>query len=96
MNRFVADVDIAERESDELPCTFIVVSGDVGDPCPFAGFTQNLLNDVVVSLSPVPPACELPAIDDVANEVKTIGFVMLEEVEKPFGLATGGSQVNIR
>lgn len=96
VNGFVADVDTAEGESDELPRTFIVISGDIGDPCPLAGLAQNLLNDVVVGLSPIPPAFQLPTVDDVPNKEKTIALVMLEKVEKPFGLATGGSQMNIR
>jgi hypothetical protein len=44
---------------------------------------------------PVPAALELPAVDDVADEVELIRFVVPQEIQQKIGLATGSTQVNI-
>jgi hypothetical protein len=48
-----------------------------------------------VRLRPVPPALQLPAIDDVADEVELVGLVVPQEIQQIVGLAAGCSQVNV-
>ena len=95
VDRFVDNLDIAECEAQKLAEHFVVVAGDVGDAGAFARFAQHFLHDVVMRAGPVPAALELPAVDDVAYQVKPVGFVVAQEVEQIFGLAAGCSQVNI-
>jgi hypothetical protein len=37
----------------------------------------------------------LPAVDDVADEVKIVGLVVPQKVEKIVGLAAGGAQMDV-
>jgi hypothetical protein len=38
------------------------------------------LHNIVVSLSPVPAAFQLPAVDDVTYEIEMIAIVVFEEI----------------
>ena len=95
MHRLVADFDSAESQAEELAQEFVVVTGDVGDFRALARLAQDLLHHVVVGLGPVPAALQLPAIDDVADQVEVIGFVVPQEVQQITSLAAGCSQVDV-
>ena len=92
---FIAYFDVAKREAEKLTQDFVVVARDIrylGAP---ARFAQYFLDHVIVSLGPIPAALELPAIDDVADEIQVVGIVVPEEIEQIFGLATRCSQVDV-
>ncbi|EHP44079.1 hypothetical protein OR16_05342 [Cupriavidus basilensis OR16] len=48
-----------------------------------------------MALRPVPAAAQLPAIDDVADQVELVRFIVLEEIEQVIGLAARRAEVNV-
>ena len=65
-----------------------MVAGDVDHPGTFAHLAEQLLDDVVVGLRPIPTTLEAPTVDDVADEIDRLRVVMLEEIEDELVLAT--------
>src|SRR3974390_631178 len=73
----------------------VVIAREIADLRPFPGLAQNLLDNVVVALSPEPRLSQSPAVDDVAHEVEVFGFGVAQEVEEKIGLASAGSQMDV-
>ena len=96
MHRLAGDQDAAEVMVEIVAQRLVVIAGHVDHVRPFARLAQNLLDDVVMRLRPIPPALEPPAIDDVAHEIKPVGFVLAQEVEQEIGLAAGRAQMDVR
>src|SRR5207237_8102865 len=86
----------AELQLREIAQPFVMITGDVSDPRTLADFAQNLLDNVVVRLRPIPRLLQAPAVDDVADEVDRLCFGVFEEVEQKLGLAAAGSEVQVR
>lgn len=81
--------------ADEGAGEFIVVAGHEHHAAALARPAQQLLHHIVVGLGPEPAAPQLPAVHDVAHQVKVIARVVLEKVEQAFGLAAGRAQVQV-
>ena len=60
-----------------------------------AAFAQQLLQDIIMCLQPMPVAAQAPTINDIANQVNCVCIVVLEKVEKEFGLRSFRSQMGI-
>jgi hypothetical protein len=75
------DHHLADGEAVVVPRDLVVVAGDVDDPRAVAGHGQELLQDLVVGLGPVPVAGEAPAVDDVADQEELVAVVAVEELE---------------
>src|SRR6185437_4970600 len=56
---------------------------------------QDLVHDLAMGLGPEPAALELPAVDDVADEIERLAGVSLQEVEQKLRLAAAGPQMDI-
>ncbi len=74
---------------------FVVIAGDIDDLGALARLAQYFLHDVVMRLVPIPAPHELPAVDDIAHQVKVVGLGAAEKIEQPLGLAAGGAKVGI-
>ena len=74
MDGVLDDRDPAELQPDELAQLLIVIAGDVDDLRALARRAQHLLHDVVVRLRPVPALLQLPAVEDVADQVERVGL----------------------
>ena len=96
MYLLAANRDAAECEVEKMTGGFVVVAGDVDDLGALARLAQDLLHDVVVRLLPVPAAPQLPAVDDVADEVEVIRFGAPQKLEQAGSLAAGRPQMGIR
>ena len=92
---FVTDLDSPERQAEELPRDFIVIAGDVNDLRAFTCLAQYFLYQIVMRLRPEPATPELPAVDDVADQIKMFRFVVAQEIKKVLGLASRGSEVYV-
>ena len=95
VNGLLADRDAAEGEAQVVPGGFVVVAGDVDDGGALARLAQHLLDDVVVRLVPVPAPLQLPAVDDVADEVEVLRFGATQELEERARLAPGRAQMGV-
>ncbi|KAF1857770.1 hypothetical protein Lal_00041159 [Lupinus albus] len=77
------------------PKELVVVARQVDDVRPLADLAQELLHHVVMGLRPVPAGAELPAVDDVADEVDGVRVVVPQEAEQHPRLAPPGAEVQI-
>jgi hypothetical protein len=95
VDRRLGDVYSAEMGATVVAQEFIMVAGNVDDSCSFASLTQQFLYDVVMRLRPVPPGAQLPAVDDIANEVDGVGLVMTKKIKESSGLAPFGAEMHV-
>ncbi len=71
----------AEVTTRIAPEDLVVVPRHVDDLGPFARLAQDLLDDVVVALRPVPGLAQPPAIEDVPDQVEVVGLRAANKVE---------------
>ena len=57
-----------------------MVAGYEDDLRPLARLAQQLLDDVVMGLWPVPGATQAPAVDDVADQIQPFAFRVAQEI----------------
>ena len=88
MHGFGQDGDAAEPVSGEIPEILVMIAGDVDDARSLARLAQELLDDVVVVLAPVPGAPHPPDIDDVADEVEIMRLGRAKEIQEKLGIAS--------
>mmetsp|Transcript_38676 Transcript_38676/g.69599 ORF Transcript_38676/g.69599 Transcript_38676/m.69599 type:complete len:258 (+) Transcript_38676:1729-2502(+) len=89
-------VDTAKVVREILARKLVVIARDEDHAGALARLAQQLLHHVVVGLRPIPGTLELPAVDDVADQVERFAFDITEEVEQCLGLATRRAQVQVR
>src|SRR5215475_9770942 len=89
-------LDAAEVGTVVIAQELVMIARNVEQANSFARLAQQLLHDVVVKLRPIPGGAELPAVDDVADQIDGFGLVMAQEVEKLLGLATARSEMDVR
>ena len=91
----IGDFDAAEKGADIAAREFVVIAGHVDHAAALAHLAQQLLDDIIVGLRPIPAVLELPAVDHVADEIDGRGIIMPEEIEQKLGLTTAGAKVNV-
>ena len=96
MDRSLLDLDAAEMGAVIVAQEFVVVAREVDYAGALARLTQDLLHDVIVRLRPVPAGAQLPAVDDVADQIDRFRIVITQEVEQAFGLAAARAEMNVR
>ena len=96
MDRVAHDLDAAERQAQELPREFVVIAGHEDHARAAPHFAQQLLDDVVMRLRPIPARFQPPAVDDVADQKNRVGVVMAQEIQHQFGLAAARAKMQIR
>ncbi len=87
--------DAAEMGAVVIAQELVVIAGHVDDAGAFARLAQQLLHHVVVRLRPIPAGFQLPAVDDIADQVDRVGIVITQEIEKAVGLAAARAEMNI-
>ena len=96
MDRGLDHLDPAEMGTVIIAQEFVVIPRHVDEAGALAGLAQQLLHHVVVRLRPVPARPELPAVDDVADQINRVGVVIAQEIEKAIGLTAACAEMNIR
>src|SRR3546814_12719110 len=81
VNRLVGDRDIAEVQGviDVASQELVVIAGDVVHRRPLFGLAQDFTDDIGVRLRPVPVLSQLPAVDDVADQIQENGRASCRE-----------------
>ena len=74
--------DRTETHSGEVLEEFVVVAVDQGDPGVLAALAQDLLQEDVVFVPPIPTPLQLPAVDQVPDDVEVLRVMVLQEVEQ--------------
>ena len=94
MDDLARDFDAAIVAPAEGTQKFIVISRYQGDPSAVIHFAQDLVHHAALRWAPV-PAAELPAVDDVADQMERLAAIVGEEIGKPLSLAAARAQVDI-
>ncbi len=95
MNGGAHNFDAAEIIAYVVAGELVVVAGDIDDPRALAGALQELLHDVIMGLRPIPARFQPPAVDDIADKIDRIGFIMLQKSEQHLGLTSLCAEVDV-
>jgi len=74
MRIFIMNFDITKTLPIKIPQQFIMITGNVNDLRALFGFSQNRAHDIVVFLRPMKTPAHAPKINNIANQVKIVGF----------------------
>src|SRR5262249_25838407 len=96
MDRGLDDFDAAEMRSIVVAQKLVVVAGQINDSRTLARLAQEFLHDVVMMLRPEPAGAQLPAVDDIADQINGLGIVITQKLEKLSGLAAASAEMYIR
>jgi hypothetical protein len=72
---------VAEPGADELLDEFIMVAADVDDLGLLAAFAEQFLDERVVVVAPKPAELQLPAVNEIADEIKIFAVHHAEEIQ---------------
>ncbi len=87
--------DTTEMGARKFTKEFVVVARNVNDARSLAGLAQQLLDNVVAALRPVPVAAQPPAIDDVADKNDGLGFMIAQEIQEEIRLGGFRSKMHV-
>ena len=96
VNSLGFQLDAAEVQSGIIAEGLVMIARDVDDPRSVLRLLEHAADDVVVAWRPVPAFAELPAVDDVADQVERLAIGRFEEIEQQLGLATARPKVRVR
>ena len=96
MNYLPREHHAAETNIEEIFDEFVVIPGDVDDFGLLAAFPEQLLDENVVALLPMPFGFQLPAIDEIADEIKIAAFCIAQELQKFVDLRMASAEMDIR
>ena len=88
-------LDAAEGMAGIAARELVMVAGHEDHPRALARLAQHLLHHVVVRLRPEPAPLQLPAVDDVPDQIERLALDRAQEVEQRLGLAAGRAQVHV-
>ena len=95
VDRLAEDGDPAEPVADEITKALVMIPRHQDDAGALAGLAQDLLDDVVVRLVPVPGLAHPPDVENVADQVQVVGLGVPQEVQEKVGLAAAGAQMDV-
>jgi hypothetical protein len=96
VDKFFGNLDTAEMCSIVPAQELVVISWNVKKAGAVAALPQHFLDNIVVGLWPIPGRFELPAVDDVADQIDHVRFMKAEEIKQSLGLTASRSQMDIR
>ena len=88
-------LDAAKMRAVIIAQELVVVARQIDDAGALARLAQKLLHDVVMLLRPEPAGPQLPAVDDIADQIDGVGVVVAQEIEKMPGLTTACAEMHI-
>ena len=72
VNSILHDFNITKAMDNKLTRKLIMIAGYEHHAAAFAGTLEKFLHNVVVRLWPIPFAAQLPAVNDVADQVQVV------------------------
>jgi hypothetical protein len=96
VDRPLDEPDGAEIDAAELFQEFVMIASDEGHPGFLAVLSQQLLNEHIVIVGPIPFAAQLPAVNEIPDDVQVLAFGFSKELEKFPHLGMLRAQVNVR
>ena len=95
MDRILDHFDAAEMRAVIVAQELVMVARNIDHAGALARLAQELLHDVIMGLWPIPARFQLPAIDDVANQINGVGIVIAQKVEELIRLAAFRAKMDI-
>jgi hypothetical protein len=95
VHELVGQFHVAERVRRKPSQKLVVVPRHVAHPRAALEHAENASNHEARSVGPDEVALQLPAIDDVADEIQTLGLNAAEEVEKVLGAGKPAAEMNV-
>lgn len=95
MNCAFHQPDAAEIESHEILKELVMIPIDISDLGFLPVHSKEFLDHRVGIGVPEPATLQLPAVNDVADEIEMAALRLVKEVEKQLGLRVAASQVDI-
>ena len=94
MNRIFLDRDVS-IDAVKVGQEFIVIPGNINHTRALACLAQDFLDNVVVFLRPVTRAAQLPDVDEIADDVERLKFVVAEKIKHRVRVASAGAKMHI-
>ena len=85
----------AEFHAHELLNELVMVAADVDDLSAFAAFAEQFLNEQVVVIAPEPAELQLPAVNEIADEVEILAIHPAQELQQLLDAGVLGAEMNI-
>ena len=72
-----------------------MVPGDVDDLGVFAAFAKQFLDEDIVVVLPVPLGLQLPAVEEIADEIEVAALVVAQEIQQGVHLGMLRAEVDV-
>ena len=66
------DRDLAKIETEIMACGLVMIARDIDHAGAVPRLAEQFLDDIIMFLRPVEAFFQLPAIDDIANEIERL------------------------
>tara|TARA_R110002153_G_scaffold217484_2_gene369957 strand:- start:3225 stop:3620 length:396 start_codon:yes stop_codon:yes gene_type:complete len=73
----------------------VVIARDIDNTGALSGLPEQLLNNIIAILGPIPASFQPPAIHNVTNQNNRFGFMVAQEIDEKFRFRSFRSQVHI-
>lgn len=88
--------DAAKVKAVKFFHELVVIAGDENDLGALAAFAKEFLDQDVVIVRPIPFAAQLPAVNEIADDVEVVALRIAEKVEQFVHLEMFHSEMQIR
>ena len=95
MDHLPGDGHGAEFHAHELLNEFVVVAGNVNHLGLLAAFAEQFLDERVVVLAPEPAELQLPAVDEIADEVEVFAVHHTQKVQQFINAGVPGAEMDV-
>jgi hypothetical protein len=95
MNDLTRQHDAAKIHIDKLLQEFVMISGDVNDLRFLAAFAKQLLNENILIVLPMPLRPQLPAVNEIADQVQVAAIALAQKLQKRIDLRVLGAEVDV-
>ena len=95
VNIFRLDRYVTKVDAKILPGSLIMVARNVDNLCALACFSKQLLNHIVMFLWPVESFLQLPAINNITDEIKLVAVGMFQKMQERLRPRPWRPQVNV-
>src|SRR5262245_43593088 len=94
VNDAFGEPHVAEADAEKFFEELIVIAGDECHAGFLAVLAKQFLDEQVVVFGPVPFPPQLPAVDEIADDVKVVAFIVAEKIEEFVHLGMPRAEVN--
>ena len=95
VNHLTRNRHAAEIHAEELLQKFVMVPGDVNDLRVLAAFAEEFLDQHIVVVLPVPLGLQLPAVEEIADEIEITALVVAQEIQQGVHLRMLRAEVDV-